>query len=242
MPGTPPTSPRFAAPRYADADAADFAAAVNPVIDALDLAAMQGQGILSARPAAAHQGRFYMVQGDGTPANNGIVWWDTGSGWLAVNTPAPVDGAPATPSLRTLGTGAQQAAAGTDARLSDQRTPLDNSVTLAKIAAANPLLRIPGGNAICSIQAGISEPTVGTGAIGFGYTIPGTISFPSTCVFAWVGGHRVFPNTSFVNAQELNPSNCSCAAQPSGNTVQVTVSNFYGGYIYPQIWVYAIGY
>lgn len=43
------------------------------------------------------------------------------------------DGVAGTPSMRTLGTGAQQAAAGNDARLSDQRTPLDNSVTQPKL-------------------------------------------------------------------------------------------------------------
>jgi hypothetical protein len=37
-------------------------------------------------------------------------------------------------SRRTLGTGAQQAAAGNDPRLSDQRTPTDGSVTTAKLA------------------------------------------------------------------------------------------------------------
>ena len=43
------------------------------------------------------------------------------------------DGTTGTPSMRTLGSGATQAAAGNDPRLSDQRTPLDNSVTSAKI-------------------------------------------------------------------------------------------------------------
>jgi hypothetical protein len=43
------------------------------------------------------------------------------------------DGAAATPSLRTLGTGATQAVSGTDSRLSDQRVPTDNSVNAAKI-------------------------------------------------------------------------------------------------------------
>ena len=37
--------------------------------------------------------------------------------------------------LRTLGTGAQQAASGADARLSDSRAPTDASVTVAKLAA-----------------------------------------------------------------------------------------------------------
>lgn len=43
------------------------------------------------------------------------------------------DGSAGTASLRTLGAGASQAAAGNDARLSDQRTPSDNSVTAAKV-------------------------------------------------------------------------------------------------------------
>lgn len=46
------------------------------------------------------------------------------------------DGAAGTASLRTLGTGAQQAVSGTDARLSDERVPTDSSVTTAKFAAA----------------------------------------------------------------------------------------------------------
>ena len=44
------------------------------------------------------------------------------------------DAAAGTASRRTLGTGATQAAAGNDARLSDTRTPTDGSVTTAKIA------------------------------------------------------------------------------------------------------------
>lgn len=43
------------------------------------------------------------------------------------------DGAAGTPSLRTLGTAAQQAAAGNDARLSDTRTPTDNTVSTVKL-------------------------------------------------------------------------------------------------------------
>lgn len=45
------------------------------------------------------------------------------------------DAAAGTPSRRTLGAGALQAAAGNDARLSDQRVPTDGSVTNAKVAA-----------------------------------------------------------------------------------------------------------
>lgn len=47
-------------------------------------AAMYGQGILASRPAAGKAGRFYMVIGDSTAANNGILWYDNGSGWTQV--------------------------------------------------------------------------------------------------------------------------------------------------------------
>jgi hypothetical protein len=46
------------------------------------------------------------------------------------------DGAVGTASMRTLGTGAKQAAAGNDSRLSDERVPMDGSVTEGKIADA----------------------------------------------------------------------------------------------------------
>ena len=51
---------------------------------------------------------------------------------------ANIDGVPATPSLRTLGTGAQQAAAGNDARLSDDRTAsgLRTATTIVSVSAA----------------------------------------------------------------------------------------------------------
>jgi microcystin-dependent protein len=45
------------------------------------------------------------------------------------------DAAAGTASRRTLGAGATQACAGNDARLSDQRVPVDGSVTFAKLAA-----------------------------------------------------------------------------------------------------------
>lgn len=51
------------------------------------------------------------------------------------------DAVAGTASRRTLGTGAQQAAAGNDARLSDQRVPTDGSVTAAKLAV-QPRVRL----------------------------------------------------------------------------------------------------
>jgi hypothetical protein len=51
------------------------------------------------------------------------------------------DGVAGTASMRTLGTGAQQAASGTDARLSDTRTPTDGTVTVAKLSTGLQLIR-----------------------------------------------------------------------------------------------------
>jgi hypothetical protein len=66
------------------------------------------------------------------------------------------DGTAATPSLRTLGTGAQQAAAGTDARLSNARTPTAHATT-----------HQPGGTdpmTVDAVPATGSLRTLGTGA------------------------------------------------------------------------------
>jgi len=59
------------------------------------------------------------------------------------------DAAAGTASRRTLGTGATQACAGNDARLTDTRTPTDGSVTAAKLAAALK----PSGSAAVTDEA-----------------------------------------------------------------------------------------
>lgn len=56
----------------------------------LDTAPVVGQGILSARPAASAAGNRYYVTGDGTAANNGIEWLDTGATWIQVSHANPV--------------------------------------------------------------------------------------------------------------------------------------------------------
>src|SRR4051794_6687073 len=76
------------------------------------------QGALADRPVsspASHGivGRRYLAQ----PEN--VEYIDTGMGWVSTGSVSSVDAAANVGSLRTLGTGALQAAAGNDARLSD---------------------------------------------------------------------------------------------------------------------------
>lgn len=61
--------------------------ALKLLAEKLDNDAETGQGTLAERPAAALRGRIWVVQGDSTEANNGVVWWDTGSTWIALATP-----------------------------------------------------------------------------------------------------------------------------------------------------------
>lgn len=112
-------------------------------------------GALAARPAASLAGRLYLATDDA----GGTLYRDSGAAWVKVAqgvtetvladssvTSAKIadgtitdvdvaaankDGIAGTASLRTLGTGAQQAAAGNDARLSDARTPLAHAATHA---------------------------------------------------------------------------------------------------------------
>lgn len=78
------------------------------------------------------------------------------------------DGAAATPSMRTLGSGPFQAAAGNDPRLSDPRTPtahMHGNITsggLVGVTASLPLITGPGG----LVQTGAWGSTSGTFAQG----------------------------------------------------------------------------
>jgi hypothetical protein len=101
------------------------------------------QGTLASRPAAAITGRFYYA------TDNGLLYYDTGSAWVAINPAGTVDGPAGTGTLRTLGSGALQAAPGNDARLSDQRVPTNGSVDISKVAAS----LIPSSGAGAAVEA-----------------------------------------------------------------------------------------
>lgn len=89
-----------------------------------------GLGLASARPAAGTvAGKLYYA------TDTGAVSLSDGTTWQTVNAFPLADQAAGTPSLRSLGTSAVQAAAGNDSRLSDTRTPSSNSVSTATLQA-----------------------------------------------------------------------------------------------------------
>lgn len=76
----------------------------------------------------------------------------------------PSNAAAATPSLRALGTGATQAAAGNDTRLTNQRTPTDLSVTNAKVSNTAAIAESKLALASDAAAGTASRRTLGTGA------------------------------------------------------------------------------
>lgn len=80
--------------------------------------ALYAQGLLSARPAAGKAGRLYRATDD----VSGVIYYDDGSTWQAIGTSSAVDAAAGVGSLRTLGAGALQAAAGNHTHSADAIT------------------------------------------------------------------------------------------------------------------------
>lgn len=79
-------SPRLGLRRWSDSNTDTFSRAeLDTSFAQLEsLAAIFGQGTRAARPAAGTTGRFYMVTGDGTAANNGLLFYDTGGTWVLI--------------------------------------------------------------------------------------------------------------------------------------------------------------
>jgi hypothetical protein len=174
---------RLRLPYPALTDTADGPAAFQALAVALDIAAIDDQGAFSARPVSSPaqpgiKGRYYWA------TDQAILYRDNGTGYDPVTISAPVDGDSDVPSLRTMGAGSHQACAGDDPRLSDQRVPLDNSVTGAKVhtslkpsggaSAATESLRALGSDAGMSapgIHAAYHRPSFNGGVSPIDYTL-----------------------------------------------------------------------
>lgn len=84
MPGSPATSPNFSAPRYSDADTADFASQVNGVTDAFDA------NVQTALNAKAIKWTYKVGSGVQSAVNGDF--WIAGAG-ATINLPTPTVGA-----------------------------------------------------------------------------------------------------------------------------------------------------
>jgi hypothetical protein len=86
-----------------------YRTSIRNVVAALEAkGVLYSQGLLSARPAAGTVGRIYRATDD----TSGVVYYDDGTTWQSIGTSAAIDAAANVGSLRTLGAGALQAAAG----------------------------------------------------------------------------------------------------------------------------------
>jgi hypothetical protein len=105
-------------------------------LDAVLSGAAASSQILIAQPGDV--ARFKTMSGDATIDKDGVVTIQK-------------DAAVGVPSLRTLGAGAKQAAAGNDARFADERVPLLGSVSESKMAdgaASSRKVRITEGESV----------------------------------------------------------------------------------------------
>lgn len=143
-------------------DAADVPASIAAAIAVIDAnAAWISKGTFAARPAAGTvAGKLYYA------TDTGAFYVTDGTTWQLVNPYPTTDAAVGVGSLRTLGSGALQAAPGNDARLSDTRTPSPLSVVTSTIA----------GQAVTFAKLGFAVPMVlqKIGYNGSGFTTPGT--------------------------------------------------------------------
>lgn len=81
---------------------------------------------------------------------------------------ANIDGTTSTPSMRTLGTGAQQAAAGDDARLSNSRAPTTHASSHQSGGSDEVATATPAANAIPKADAnGLLDGWLSVGGAGF---------------------------------------------------------------------------
>ena len=91
------------------------------------------------------------------------------------------DGAAATPSMRTLGTGSAQACAGDDARLTNTRTPTDGSVTNAKLADNSvTAAKIADGNVTAAeiADGNVTGVKIQDGAVSVNKILDGHVTNP----------------------------------------------------------------
>lgn len=132
----PTSTTRGQMPAPALGEVADGPAAIQALANQIAALALLGtSGTLAARPTpvAGNVDQYYFA------TDNGLLYRWSGSTWVTVN---PIDAAAGTGSMRTLGTGAAQAAPGNDSRILGA-TQITSGVFASRPAAgtANRLYR-----------------------------------------------------------------------------------------------------
>lgn len=96
-------------PEADDSDTVDVVRDILAITGFLEASGLiyAGKGLRSARPVSGKQGRVY--QSTDEP---GTLDYDDGTDWVVIGRAAPTDPSAGTPGLRTLGSGATQAASG----------------------------------------------------------------------------------------------------------------------------------
>lgn len=126
-------------------DAYKIAGDIQALATQLDNDAETGQGTLSARPVASTRGRVYYVTGDAEAKNNGILWWDSGSVWVAVG------GTGEWQSFLSLGEHIE----GSTAQLQEPKVRLEQGGTVVRMRGGlKPLEARPAESVIATLPPG----------------------------------------------------------------------------------------
>lgn len=94
----------------------------------------------------------------------------------------------------------------------------------------------------------VSLPTCGSSTYGYSYNDYGG-NFSTKCYACWCAGQQYFQNTTnqgnntvFWDPYLSNAGSFSWCVQPVANYVQVTFTNGANVYVYPRLYIVAMGY